>query len=310
MSDLVKSYMPFIWIVIPLEEYFNKRIAQEVPKYIKGDYSKFVGDISIPRKKNAYVLMQDEIKSGSSVRDIKDKYGWTKSRDGFTDFYTEKEIEDIKKGLKDVEGHKVDIPKKLMGLSEELKELNFFRTDRTDKFYEFFGVARPLMIDIAKYVGTDFKSLADYDAISIISGRPKKYDKKFSYGLIGSRYIISNEILISDFKKHESAEIKGQIAFKGLVKGIVKIVTHPNEIGKVEEGDILVAQMTLPSFISAMHKAAAFITDEGGIICHAAIMAREMKKPCIIGTKIATKMLKDGDLVEVDANNGVVKLLK
>ena len=60
----------------------------------------------------------------------------------------------------------------------------------------------------------------------------------------------------------------------------------------------------------AMEKAAAFVTDEGGITCHAAIVAREMKKPCIIGTKIATKVLKDGDLVEVDAEKGIVRILK
>ncbi len=51
--------------------------------------------------------------------------------------------------------------------------------------------------------------------------------------------------------------------------------------------------MTFPSFIAAMQKAAAFVTDEGSITCHAAIVAREMKKPCIIGTKNATKILKD-----------------
>jgi len=52
------------------------------------------------------------------------------------------------------------------------------------------------------------------------------------------------------------------------------------------------------------------VTDEGGITCHAAIISRELKKPCIIGTKIATKVLKDGDLVEVDADKGIVKILK
>lgn len=59
-----------------------------------------------------------------------------------------------------------------------------------------------------------------------------------------------------------------------------------------------------------MQKAAAFVTNEGGIICHAAIVARELGKPCIVGTKIATKVLKDGDYVEVDANKGVVRILK
>jgi len=68
--------------------------------------------------------------------------------------------------------------------------------------------------------------------------------------------------------------------------------------------------MTTPELIGGMRKASAFVTDEGGIISHAAIIAREMKKPCIIGTKIATKVLKDGDLVEVDADRGVVRILK
>ena len=68
--------------------------------------------------------------------------------------------------------------------------------------------------------------------------------------------------------------------------------------------------MIKPDYLSAMKKAVAFVTDEGGITCHAAIVARELNKPCIIGTKIATKVLKDGDEVEVDADKGVVKILK
>jgi pyruvate, water dikinase len=65
--------------------------------------------------------------------------------------------------------------------------------------------------------------------------------------------------------------------------------------------------MTTPDFVPIMGKAGAIITDEGGITCHAAIVSREMKIPCVVGTEIATKVLKDGDLVEVDADNGVVR---
>ena len=68
--------------------------------------------------------------------------------------------------------------------------------------------------------------------------------------------------------------------------------------------------MTRPEYIGAMRKAAGFITDEGGITCHAAIISREMRKPCVIGTKNATKILKDGDLVQVDAVHGVVRILE
>ena len=65
--------------------------------------------------------------------------------------------------------------------------------------------------------------------------------------------------------------------------------------------------MTTPDMISAMKRAAAIVTDEGGITSHAAIISRELNKPCIIGTKLATKVFNDGDLVEVDATTGVVK---
>ena len=68
--------------------------------------------------------------------------------------------------------------------------------------------------------------------------------------------------------------------------------------------------MTMPDYVPAMNMAAGFVTDEGGLSCHAAIVAREMKKPCVIGTKTATKKIKDGDLIEVDANNGVVRIIK
>lgn len=78
---------------------------------------------------------------------------------------------------------------------------------------------------------------------------------------------------------------------------------------KVKEGDILVAPMTTPELMPAMKNAAAFITDEGGITCHAAIISRELDKPCIIGTKTATRIIKDGDLVEVDANLGIIRKL-
>ena len=105
-------------------------------------------------------------------------------------------------------------------------------------------------------------------------------------------------------------ELLGQIAMEGKVRGKVRVLNQKSEIPLLKKGEILVTAMTTPDYLPAMHKAAAFVTDEGGITCHAAIIAREMKKPCIIGTKIATKVLKDGDLVEVDAERGIVTIIK
>jgi pyruvate,water dikinase len=76
-----------------------------------------------------------------------------------------------------------------------------------------------------------------------------------------------------------------------------------------QEGEILVTGMTRPEFVPLMRRAAAIVTDEGGITCHAAIVSRELNKPCIIGTKFATHILKDGDEVLVDANQGIITIL-
>ncbi len=103
------------------------------------------------------------------------------------------------------------------------------------------------------------------------------------------------------------SEIKGNSASPGKVRGIVKVCRGEKELVKMQEGDILVACMTQPEFLPAMKKASAVITDEGGLTCHAAIVARELGIPCIIGTKFATKILKDRDIVELDANSGIIR---
>lgn len=106
-------------------------------------------------------------------------------------------------------------------------------------------------------------------------------------------------------------EFPGTVSYKGLVKGKARIVLSPSiNAGRFKEGEILVTSMTTPEFAPLIKRAAAIITDEGGLLCHAAIVSRELKTPCIVGTKIATRVLRDGDLVEVDANRGVVKILK
>ena len=126
-----------------------------------------------------------------------------------------------------------------------------------------------------------------------------------------SDFFKSRNFILRDPEVVDSSEIKGVIAQKGFVKGIARIVYTEKDLKKISSSnDILVSPMTRPEFVPAMKIAGAVVTDEGGVVCHAAIVAREMKKPCIIGTKIATKVLKDGDLVEVDADNGVVRIME
>lgn len=127
------------------------------------------------------------------------------------------------------------------------------------------------------------------------------------------------EEMIKDFKGVENEkEIIGTIANKGIARGIVKILlvdwsdasNIAEQVAKMEKGDILVAETTSPEIIVACKKAAAIITDQGGLMSHAAIVSRELGIPCLVGTHNATKILKDGNLIEVDANKGKVKILK
>ncbi|MFA5886264.1 MAG: PEP-utilizing enzyme [Patescibacteria group bacterium] len=111
-------------------------------------------------------------------------------------------------------------------------------------------------------------------------------------------------------KIFSASVINGTIAASGRATGKVKIIRSVIDINKVKKGDILVTSMTSPKYMPAIFNAAALITDDGGLTCHAAIIAREIRKPCIIGTKIATSVLKDGDLVEVNAEEGVITIIK
>lgn len=113
-----------------------------------------------------------------------------------------------------------------------------------------------------------------------------------------------------DMPNSSLTEIKGTTAYVGRAHGSVKIINLPADMSKIEEGDILVSTATTPSIVPAMKKAAAIVTDEGGLTCHAAIVSRELEIPCVVGAKFATKILKDGMKVEVDADKGIVKILK
>ena len=100
--------------------------------------------------------------------------------------------------------------------------------------------------------------------------------------------------------------LSGISASPGIAAGPAQIVYHGSEIDKVEEGEVLVAEMTTPDFVPAMKRAVGIVTDRGGRTCHAAIVSRELGVPCIVGTGNATKVLKDEQLITVDGSKGKV----
>lgn len=189
-----------------------------------------------------------------------------------------------------------------------------------------------LLNEIALRAGIDtFTLMNTYryeDIVNLLSKKEKvleieSADRMDSFVLISNNlddYFISGEnasVLYEKINKYsKSNTFSGSVACKGIAKGIVSIIDTKNaeklgkQIEEFEDGNILVAGMTEPNIAPLIMRAGAVITDQGGLTSHAAIISREFEKPCIIGTKIATKILHSGDFVEVDAEKGVIKILK
>lgn len=127
-------------------------------------------------------------------------------------------------------------------------------------------------------------------------------------------YILPSEYADKVFPKKNTVvlrqPLKGQAAFVGVVQGRVCIVNTPEEMSKLKQGDVLVSRLTNPSLLPAMKLASAFVTDTGGLTCHAAIVARELQKPCLVGTGNATEVFTDGDMVEVDTSRGIISFVE
>jgi phosphohistidine swiveling domain-containing protein len=171
----------------------------------------------------------------------------------------------------------------------------------------------PDLGDLVKYISIEEVKNGNVSPIETLKEREKHYIY-FGFRIYTNKDIADlsqeNNIEIIEDKVEEGiTELKGQTAMKGRVIGRVRVLKQKSEIPHLLDGEVLVTAMTTPDYLPAMHKATAFVTDEGGITCHAAIVAREIGKPCVIGTKLATKILNTGDMVEVDADKGIVRII-
>lgn len=120
----------------------------------------------------------------------------------------------------------------------------------------------------------------------------------------------AQELVWSKFN-HQTKEIKGLPASRGVIIGRAFVTKDAKEANKlIKVGEILVSAMTLPDCVPAMKRVGGIVTDDGGATCHAAIVSRELGIPCVVGTKNATAVIKTGDMVEVDANHGIIRIIK
>ncbi|MBI3032602.1 hypothetical protein HYY69_03945 [Candidatus Woesearchaeota archaeon] len=304
----------YIWVTHCCEEYYEPLIREKACIFFKDEQKSndFISSISFPSKKNAHTVMEEWLVKGVDPVKIHKRFSWIKSRFAFRQGYTLEEIKQLQEQLKikkinklKQKKEKIKIPSELKPLVKELQELIYFRLMRIDAVYELFFLAQPLFDEIAKEL--NIEGIKYYFPQDLFKPKLTKAPEEYAAIKYYDHVIFTKPIL--NYQINKTAIIKGMAAYQGYAKGKAKIVQSVKDLDKVKEGDIMITHMTMPPYLPAMHRAAAFVTDEGGITCHAAIVAREMKKPCIIGTKTATKVFKDNDLVEVDANKGTVKKL-
>lgn len=122
---------------------------------------------------------------------------------------------------------------------------------------------------------------------------------------------ILERLVLSVVRTRKTSKVSGISANKGKTQGRAFVVKSAKEAFRImKKRGVLITSMTTIDYLPAVRLAAAIVTDDGGITCHAAIISRELGKPCIVGTKISTQIFKTGDLVEVDADKGVVKKIQ
>lgn len=178
-----------------------------------------------------------------------------------------------------------------------------FNLDIFEVKYYFMEEIKNLLLENKEVDLRDLKKRRDFSCFVLT----KKDHTALRYDFYGREAAKVLRAVMDTFKQKE---IKGYVASapqRHLV-GRVQIVLDTQR-DKFKAGSILVTTMTRPDFVPLMHQATAIITDEGGITCHAAIVSRELGIPCIISTKVATKLLKDGDMIELDLEKGIVKKL-
>lgn len=213
----------------------------------------------------------------------------------------------------------------VFAMQEFLIVLDYSKVDLVEGIYH----ARPLLSEIGKRTGLDWVSVRFLlpDEIRDHIRNSKKADlralkERMEYFVnvledykINSYFGdeahgVANELLEREEAPENIKEFKGLTAYPGKVRGIACIVTGAQDRDKFRQGQIMVTRDTTTELTSIIKKASAIIADQGSMLSHTAIVSREFKIPCLVQTKFGTKVVKDGDELEVDASNGIVRILR
>ena len=332
---------------IPAElgNYGSTRLLEEKLKKAIPDKNKLLSSMEILATPDTVSFYQQEEIDLSETNDLKKhqkKYFWIKNSYNGTetlslDFFKKRKKElapdikkDIKKQLKETRDKKrkliskYKLSKEIANTANAICEGISWQDERKKHIFIYIHYKELFLKDAARRYGYSIDrlrncSLKEITDITNIHNIIQKRDKIFGFfvdkhkeELLGEKALLAWEEYGEEKVQKNIKKINGIIVSKGkkdTVKGIVKIIFDPKKNKKFKAGDILVAPMTSPEYVFLMKTSKAVITDAGGLTSHAAIVSRELKIPCIVGTKFATKVLKDGDKAVIDVKKGIIRKL-
>jgi len=342
-----QSNVAFLLVTHPLAKAVEIKLLNILKKYgIPSEkLDQALLDLSITRKSNAteeenfdlFVLQNNMKKPGFDLQEALKKHtrnhAYLKYRDPFSGGYT---INDFRNRL----NTKLELPDYFLPHAEIINQFNneekewhelqeefvFYRTFRTERSYESLYYVERFLAGLEESQKLEKHELSFYNLNEMVDflqtgnrvSATQLAERRDEFAvLLHSGFLTTmqgkeaRKWMETNYKDHISnlKAVRGLAAFRGKITGKARIVMCVADQNKVADGEILIVPMTTPDYMPGMQRAAAFVTDEGGVICHAAIIARELKKPCVIGTKNATTVFHNGDIVEVDGFTGFVSLV-
>jgi phosphohistidine swiveling domain-containing protein len=318
-KEVVKTFQEYINLLYQVQRYYC--LAVPLTNYAEKkliDWPEVLANYANPIKK----LYIDGF--NNSKNPLKE-FAWVKSTYNIIHKLTEEDIEGEVPHTT-VRQKKVNIPNEIKYLKNAL-QIGIYSRNRmkelSQQIWYYFDFLAERMAKDLKITKSDFYQLSYHEVFDSYKNKKlvinkieiKKRHQGFVTGLLDNKLIILTGPKVSQLYKFFNnvngvKQFSGTVASRGKVLGRAKIINNLKEFSKFKKGDILVTPMTSPDFVVIMKKAKAIVTDEGGLSCHAAIISRELGVPCIIGTKVATKVIKDNNKIEVDANKGLVRIIE
>ncbi len=322
------SFYGYWWMTIPAGEIIEKKVREIVEGKVE------FGDLMFTTKKLELNKEQEELArigvEGGDIENHAKQYGWITCTYHFgdalmaEDFLIKMKEMDCQKVLREIEEEEKRKEEVLERLQKELTEeeyawieamhaIIYYRNYQKETVNECQHKSEPFLMQVAESLGLsreEFFGLTPYEVLEgLQNGMVTPRTGEFAIILEDGKTFLTEDVEKHTVKKEveDVNSFAGSPACPGKVEGTVRVIMKKEELADFKEGEILVTSMTSIDYVHAMRKAKGIITDEGGITCHAAIFSRELGIPCVIGTKDATKVLKTGDVVEVDATKGTVR---